>query len=131
MAANIVLIHDDSDFLDRATKALQAVESAPLSAHDARSTLRTTRQIEILITRRLNNIDAAHSSRTHQKTLPCGDQLFPFTVVRVRSPAKCWSQHSLVGVGRINHIHRVRKPRSTRHEMQPAGLQVMVNGLQS
>jgi hypothetical protein len=40
-----------------------------------------------------------------------------------------WCQYHFLRVGRINHAHWLRKPRSTHHEMQPLGLDVMVNGL--
>jgi hypothetical protein len=82
MAADIVVVHDASDFLDRATKKRpwRQVLFVATQLHDHFEHRGRDR-----MARRLNNIDAASATT---EDLPCGDQLFPFTVVRVRRPAK-------------------------------------------
>ena len=83
MAADIVVVHDASDFPGSRN------EEAPLASKCSSSQLSSTTTLNIVgrdrMARRLNNIDAASATT---EDLPCGDQLFPFTVVRVRRPAK-------------------------------------------
>jgi hypothetical protein len=72
--------------------------------------LKATHQIEILITRVYNSDSGDYGvalACISWVKRPLRRSAVSFYRRQSAQPCQCWSQHSLIGVGRINHIHWV------------------------